>query len=87
MQQQNWDLAGELAEKEKELEEATAEEELANLVRMRKEAINTLHNKLTEAKRIIAEQKAELDRFSTRSWWKMDAAWQMHFDWLTAPEV
>ena len=62
LQQQNQELAGELADKERELEEATADaEELANLVRTRDEAIKTLQNKLADAKKTIAAMKTELE--------------------------
>ena len=44
----------------KELDEATKDaEELANLVRTKSEAIKTLQNKLAQAKKTIAELKAE----------------------------
>ena len=47
-------------ELEKELDEATKDtEELANLVRTKSEAIKTLQNKLAQAKKTIAELKAE----------------------------
>ena len=47
-------------ELEKELDEATKDaEELANLVRTKLEAIKTLQNKLAQAKKTIAELKAE----------------------------
>ena len=47
-------------ELEKELDEATKDaEELANLVRTKSEAIKALQNKLAQAKKTIAELKAE----------------------------
>ena len=53
---------GDLADKERELEEAGADaEELANLVRTRDEAIKILQNKLADAKKTIAGLKTELE--------------------------
>ena len=53
-QPQNQELAAELEEQEKDAEE------LANLVQTKSEAIKTLQTKLVDAKRTIAELKAEL---------------------------
>ena len=54
LQQQNQELSGELEDKERDLEESTADnEELVNLVRTRDEAIKTLQNKLANAKKTI----------------------------------
>ena len=53
-QPQNQELAAELEEQEKDAEE------LANLVQTKSEAIKTLKTKLVDAKRTIAELKAEL---------------------------
>ena len=51
---QNQEVAAELEEHEKDAEE------LANLVRTKSEAIKTLQTKLADAKRNIAELKAEV---------------------------
>ena len=62
LKQQTQELAGDLADKERELEEAGADaEELANLVRTRDEAIKILQNKLADAKKTIAGLKTELE--------------------------
>ena len=53
-QPQNQELAAELEEQEKDAEE------LANLVQTKSEAIKTLKTKLVDAKRTIAELKAQL---------------------------
>ena len=56
-QPQNQEVAAELEEQEKDAEE------LANLVQTKSEAIKTLKTKLVDAKRTIAEHKAELKTF------------------------
>lgn len=60
-QPQNQELAAELEEQEKDAEE------LANLVQTKSEAIKTLQTKLVDAKRTIAELKAELKTLCQRS--------------------
>lgn len=60
-QWQNQELAAKLEEQEKDAEE------LANLVQTKSEAIKTLQTKLVDAKRTIAELKAELKTLCQRS--------------------
>ena len=62
-QPQNQELAAELEEQEKDAEE------LANLVQTKSEAIKTLKTKFVDAKRTIAELKAEL-----KTLWRTSAA-------------
>ena len=60
-QPQNQELAAELEEQEKDAEE------LANLVQTKSEAIKTLQTKLADAKKTIAELKAELKTLHQRT--------------------
>ena len=59
-QQQNQELAEELEEKEKE------SEELANLVRTKVEVVKNLEKRLVDAKKVIAELRAQVQNLQRR---------------------